>query len=99
MNVRILRPAQLDLAAGRDFYERQDTGAGVYYLESIRKDVLSLEGLAGIHRELFGFHRLIASRFPHAIFYRIAAGEVLVFRVLDCRRNPGWILKELKRTR
>ena len=99
MTVRILRTAQRDLAEGRDFYECQDPGAGSYFLNGIKTDVLSLESLAGVHRQVFGFHRLIASRFPHAIYYRISEGEVLVFRILDCRRNPRWISKELRGTR
>lgn len=42
-----------------------------------------------------GFHRMLARRFPYAIYYRVMEGEVVVFRILDCRRNPEWIRKSL----
>ena len=44
-----------------------------------------------IHRTIFGFQRLLAKRFPYAIYYRLINGEVVMFRVLDCRRDPKWI--------
>ena len=44
----------------------------------------------------FKFHRALASRFPYAIYYKILEGEVVVFRVLDCRRDPPKIAGDLK---
>ena len=34
MRVRILRPALEDLAAGREFYEREGEGVGGYFFDS-----------------------------------------------------------------
>ena len=46
---------------------------------------------------VFGFHRLLSKRFPYVIYYRIDAEDtVLVYRVLDCRRDPGRIRSELR---
>jgi hypothetical protein len=45
----------------------------------------------GIHPLKFGFHWLLASRFPYAIYYRIDSQEVVVRAVLDCRRDQAWI--------
>jgi plasmid stabilization system protein ParE len=97
MKIRILSSAFNDLAQGRDFYESQGEGLGSYFLDSLFSDIDSLVLYAGIHRKVFGFHRLLSKRFPHAIYYRMEAGnEVVVYRVLDCRQNPHKIHSALK---
>lgn len=49
-----------------------------------------------MHRLVFGFHRLLSKRFPHAIYYRIESDDtVVIYRVLDCRRDPNWIRNSL----
>ena len=95
MKVRILRPAFDDLAVGRGFYDRQEAGVGDYFFDSLFTEIDSLVLYAGIHPIRFGFHRLLARRFPYAVYYRVIAGEAVVFRVLDCRRDPHWIRKSL----
>jgi plasmid stabilization system protein ParE len=66
-------------------------------MDSIFTEIDSLVLYAGIHRVCFGFHRLLARRFPFAVYYRVTAGEAVVFRVLDCRRDPNWIRKALEK--
>ena len=89
MKIRLLTSAFNDLADGRDFYERQGEGIGEYFLNSLFSDIDSLALYAGIHRQVFGFHRLLSKRFPYAIYYQIEAdNRVVVYRVLDCRQNP-----------
>lgn len=100
MKVRILSSAFNDLARGRDFYERQGEGLGGYFLDSLFSDIDSLLLYAGIHRKVFGFHRLLSKRFPHAVYYQMeASDEVVVYRVLDCRQNPNRIRASLKTAR
>ena len=97
MKIRILSSAFNDLAQGRDFYEQQGEGLGSYFLDSLFSDIDSLVLYAGIHRKVFGFHRLLSKRFPHAIYYRMETeDEVVVYRVLDCRQNPHKIHSALK---
>lgn len=98
MKVRVLRSALEDLATGRRFYDRQAEGVGSYFFDSLFSEIDSLVLYAGIHHVQFGFHRLLAKRFPFAVYYRVIAGEAVVFRVLDCRRNPTWIRKALGTT-
>ena len=95
MKVRLLRPALDDLAFGRQFYNQQEEGIGAYFLDSLFSDIDSLVLYAGIHHAQFGYYRMLARRFPYAVYYRIIEGEAVVFRVLDCRRNPRWIRKAL----
>jgi plasmid stabilization system protein ParE len=96
MNLRILESALNDLADGRGFYERQDVGLGEYFLDSLFSDIDSLALYAGIHRKVFGFHRLLSRRFPYAIYYQFEGENTLVYRVLDLRQNPRKIRAALK---
>jgi plasmid stabilization system protein ParE len=90
VKIRILTSARNDLADGRDFYDRQAEGVGDYFLDSLFSDIDSLALHTGVHRKVFGFHRLLSNRFPWAIYYRLdGADAVVVYRVLDCRQDPG----------
>jgi plasmid stabilization system protein ParE len=98
MKVRILTSAFNDLAAGHEFYERQGEGLGDYFLDSVFADIDSLALYGGIHLTVFGYHRRLATRFPYAIYYRMgSSGEVVVYRVLDCRQDPAKTRSALKR--
>jgi plasmid stabilization system protein ParE len=99
MRIRLLSSAFNDLVRGRNFYEQQGEGLGGYFLDSLFSDIDSLMLYAGIQRKVFGFHRLLSKRFPHAIYYRMETeNEVVVYRVLDCRQNPQKIRTSLKKT-
>ena len=100
MKIRVLSSAFNDLSQGRYFYEQQGEGLGSYFLDSLFSDIDSLVLYAGIHRKVFGFHRLLSKRFPHAVYYQVETGnEVVIYRVLDCRQNPDKIHAALKKTR
>lgn len=97
MKVRTLTSALNDLAAGREFYDRQSEGLGAYFFEPLFADIDSLARYGGIHLKMFGFHRRLASHFPYAIYYRLGDhSEVVVYRVLDCRQDPAKIRRALK---
>jgi len=91
MKIRILDDAVQDLIAGFRFYENLESGLGDYFTDSLFSDIDSLRLYGGIHPIFFnGYHRMLSKRFPFAIYYKIAGNEVLVYAVLDCRRNPAW---------
>lgn len=96
MKLRFLDLAEADLLDGFRFYERQTSGIGSYFLETLYSDIESLRLYAGIHRQLFGFHRLLSKRFPYAVYYLIIEDEIQVWRVLGCRRKPQWIREQLR---
>jgi len=98
MKLRVLRPALEDLISGREFYNKQQEGVGQYFFNNIFSEIDSLVLHAGIHPVQFGFYRMLARRFPYAIYYQILEDEAVVFRVLDCRSDPRWIRKALKET-
>jgi hypothetical protein len=88
VKVKILPTALEDLDRGRRFYARQRKSLGNYFLDALFSDIDSLELYAGIHIKVFDFHRLLAKRFPYAVYYQVNGETCFVFRVLDCRQEP-----------
>jgi len=99
MKLRILPSAIQDLLRGQEFYARQSDTLGEYFLDSLFSDIDSLELYAGVHAKVFGYFRLLAKRFPFAIYYKVHDEACIVWRVLDCRQNPAKTRGALKRGR
>ena len=78
------------------FYEKQGSELGEYFFDSLFSDIDSLTLFAGIHEQHFGHHRLLAKRFPYAVYYKMDEDVVVVRRVLDLRRHPDTIQNALK---
>jgi plasmid stabilization system protein ParE len=95
--VIILADAAEDIEAARDFYEAQEPGVGEYCVDSLLADIESLGLFSGIHPLHFGVHRMLASRFPFGIYYRERGDETQALAVLDLRRDPNWIRKEVRK--
>jgi plasmid stabilization system protein ParE len=95
MKIKLLSSAMGDLHEGRLFYERQGEGLGEYFFNSLFSDIDSLTLYGGIHPKVFDYHRMLATRFPYAIYYRLEDKSVVVWRVLDLRRNPRRIRRSL----
>jgi plasmid stabilization system protein ParE len=97
MKIEILSIAMSDIQFGQRFYEQQQEGLGVYFLDSLFSDIDALLLYAGIHPQFFGYYRALSKRFPYAIYYRVDGQIIQVWRVLDCRQKPSRIVKALKR--
>lgn len=95
MKLRILGAAIRDLETGRSFYDLQETGVGDYFQDCLISEIESLVLYAGIHRKVFGYHRMLSRRFPYAVYYRIDGDMLLIHRVLDCRGDPSGLRSEL----
>ncbi len=98
MRVEILNTAENDLEEGFRFYEAQSVGLGAYFLDSLFSDIDSLAFFAGIHQKHSGYYRLLAKKFPFAVYYTVKENIVLVYAVLDCRRKPCWIHNKLMKS-
>ena len=86
--IDILEFVYEDMRLGKSFYERQVQNLGNYFINSIFSDIESLSFYGGIHNKYYGFYRMLAKRFPYAIFYDIKDEAVIVYAVLDLRANP-----------
>jgi len=99
MTVVILEDAVDDIEAGRRFYELRESGIGDYFVESILSDLDSLVLYAGIHSLHFGFHRMLSKRFPFGVYYEAEREIAYVYAILDMRRDPLWLRRELQKRR
>ncbi len=99
MEIRLLETAKEDLREGWSFYEKSAVELGDYFLDCIQADVRSLILYAGIHEMAEGYHRMLAKRFPFAVYYLIEDETIDVYAILDCRRDPEWIVKRLGSSR
>ena len=96
MKIRILTSAYNDLKKGRIFYSTQADNLGDYFLDTLFSDIDSLVLYGGIHQKIFGYHRMLSSRFPYAIYYKLDENsDIVVWRVLDCRQDPKKTEKQL----
>lgn len=96
MNIKILPAANEDLINGYHFYEQQSQGLGAYFLDSLFSDIDSLLIYYGLHQTFFGnYFRLLSKRFPFAVYYTVEKPDIVVYAVLDCRRNPAWLAGRL----
>jgi plasmid stabilization system protein ParE len=96
VRVEISTDAHEDLANGHAFYERQSSGLGGYFADTLYSEIESLQIYAGIHPIRNGFYRMLARRFPYSIFYQIAGDVARVYAVLDNRMNPIRIQRMLR---
>ena len=90
--------AHEDLQKAKHFYDEQDLYLGDYFIDSLLVDLDSLRFYGGIHEKHYGYFKMLAKRFPFAIYYDIEAEEVVVHAVLDTRQDPNTIELRLNET-
>ena len=93
--VVVLEEAADDLEEARRFYDAREAGIGEYCVTSLLADIESLALFHGIHLLQHGCFRMLASRFPFGIYYLETEHETRVVGVLDLRRSPSWIRKQV----
>jgi plasmid stabilization system protein ParE len=86
----IVRPdAEVDIAAGYDWYEEQRDGLGREFLEEISNTIVA------VHSEPLRFpatfrtlRRALVHRFPYGIFFVARASTVVVVAAMHLARDP-----------
>ncbi len=96
MKIVILTQAEKDLIDGFHFYERQASGLGGYFRDSVMSDIDSLRLYAGIHSLQHGKHRMLCKRFPFNVYYTLENDVARVVAVLHQRRDPAWIQRRVE---
>jgi plasmid stabilization system protein ParE len=86
----LFRPAAAaDVEDAYNWYEQQRDGLGSEFLAELRRSVVALqrrpELAAILHRDT---RRLLLSRFPYALYYRIFDDRIIVVACLHGRRAP-----------
>lgn len=96
MTPKILPSAVADLERGREFYDLREPGIGDYFVQRAFAEIESLRLYGGIHGKRFGFHWVLVTRFPWAIYYDMEDGVPVIYRILDWRSHPDSHMKALK---
>jgi hypothetical protein len=94
--IRLSETAIAGLNQGYRFYECKEQGLGDYFKDTLLGEIEGLIVTAGIHRVVHDHHRLISRVFPFAIYYKFENNVVDIWAVIDCRKNPAWIWKQLE---
>ena len=94
--IRLLEEARQDLLAGKAFYDKLEPGIGPYFWDSLLADIESLQIHAGVHQRQFDFYRMLAKRFPYAVFYELTPKHITVVAVLPLRRSPDWLADQFR---
>jgi hypothetical protein len=94
-NIRLTEEARQDLLSGKAFYDGLQPGVGSWFFDSLISDIESLCIYAGVHERHFGTYRLLARRFPYAIYYQLDDSNITVVAVLPMRRSPTWLQQQL----
>ena len=89
--VLVLQEAEEDMRSGRAFYNKVEYRIGDYFWDSLLADIESLVLYSGIHAKQFDLYRMLAKRFPYAIYYFTKKDVAYVVAVLPIRRDPDWI--------
>ena len=99
MKIKISGGAERDIADGCDFYGDIDPNLATHFHNSISADIDSLLLYAGVHAKVDGWHYTFASRFPFVIWYGVMNDIVVVYAVLDGRRDPDRNTQTLRQRR
>lgn len=94
--IRLLDAARADLRAGRRFYKRLQPGVGAWFWDSLLADIELLHIHAGVHARQYGYYRLLARRFPYAVYYELDWQYITVVAVLPLRRDPAWVTRQFQ---
>ncbi|MEE8587437.1 MAG: type II toxin-antitoxin system RelE/ParE family toxin [Acidobacteriota bacterium] len=88
--------AKADVSAAARWYELQRRGLGHEFVAEVDAALNRLAQNPLQYQALYRqARRVIVQRFPYGIFYRIEADKIVVFCVIDLRRNPSTWMKRI----
>ncbi|MFI4859547.1 MAG: type II toxin-antitoxin system RelE/ParE family toxin [Phycisphaerales bacterium JB063] len=98
MNLTFSSAAQTDLTASMLFYETQSEGLGTRFLASVYETCSNLRLFPNAGRIAFDdLRKMKVARFPFGVVYRVEHTEIVVYAVVDLRRDPERIESDLSR--
>ncbi len=86
----LIRPeAETDVVTARAWYERQRSGLGAAFLLCIEEVLDRIDRTPELYPVVYqDVRRTFTRRFPYAVYYRVAANDVVVLGILHTRRDP-----------
>jgi plasmid stabilization system protein ParE len=90
MTFRFTSAAHREVAEALNYYERQQIGLGVKFLDELEASIARVLAMPEAWRALSPrTRRCLFHRFPHGIVYQIRGDEILILSVMDLRRDPA----------
>ncbi len=82
--------ANLDVAATFDWYEMEQGGLGLEFLDALRATYDRVADSPHAYQDLrSGVRRALVRRFPYAVYFAIEGDAVVVLAVLHVARDPA----------
>jgi plasmid stabilization system protein ParE len=89
MTYRITSAAQTEVSEAITFYEQQQSGLGVKFLDELESVINRILAMPEAWKPLSTrTRRCLFHRFPHGVIYQIRKDEILIVSVMDLRRDP-----------
>lgn len=92
-----LPPATQDIRKTHDWYEKQKTGSGIEFTNTVIEQIEELQKNTIVHRFFFDDVRYVhLKKFPYSIFYRLGedAEQLIIVAVLGNKQDQLHILKD-----
>ena len=81
--------ARRELLEGSDYYEGESLGLGAIFLDRVEEAVAYLQRFPRAAPVVLGeVRRLLISKFPYSLIYRIEDEELFILAVAHHRRRP-----------
>ena len=94
--VKLLARAEWDLEDLQDYFEAQQIGLGIDFVRAFRQGIERIAQFPRRYAKHWGAIRICPLRpFKVGVFYRVENGVAFVMRVLDLRRKPRQLRRQL----
>jgi plasmid stabilization system protein ParE len=81
---------EFDIESAFDWYETEEPGLGLEFLEQLRAAYLRILGNPLGYQELrSGIRRGLTRQFPYAVYFSIEGDTILILAVLHTARDPA----------
>ncbi len=91
--LRISEPASEEFREAVRWYETKRRGLGSEFFDAVVATMSAIEARPEIGTVAFRdpqTRRLLVSRFPYQVVYRLANGELVVVAIAHLKRRPGY---------
>ena len=89
MKLRYTERAQEDLEVAVSWYEKQQLGLGLEFLDSVESSLKGIESSPYMYEVIHAsYRRCLVRRFPFSLFYTIDSDELVIHAVFDNRQDP-----------
>ena len=96
-SLRFLPEVEEDVMAGYVWYEKKSHGLGEDFIRIFYACAIEISRNPLIYPKVYEeFRRRLLRRFPYAVYFTIENGEITVFGLFHCARDPRTVKAELE---